>query len=163
MQDRNSLFSCFSAFSEKKVLRGNDVWYCSQCKDFREAVCDRWLWTTPELLDIHLKRVNKSENIQHFPITGLNLSSLVLSEEQKHEVIYDLYAVCTRATDHCTAVVKSLENERWYQLDDSRVSKVQVDDGASYLAVFGYFRRIETNTVMPMGIIDIVDDDDDWI
>ena len=117
------------------------------------------IWNTPELLLIHPQsfRCNYNYNIRHFPITGLDLSSFVMSEKHKHEALYDLYAVCNRATDHCTAAVKSLENEQWYRINDSSVCKVQVD-GAVDLTVSGYLRRVETSTatVVPMCIIDVV-------
>ncbi|ETO08901.1 hypothetical protein RFI_28486, partial [Reticulomyxa filosa] len=60
-EDRSSskpvmLSSCISAFTEEEILDENDAWYCSKCAAFKCAKKKIDLWSTPDLLIIHLKR-----------------------------------------------------------------------------------------------------------
>ena len=130
------LNQCIEAFCEKETLSENDAWYCSKCKDFKCASKKIDLWSSPDLLIIHLKRFSYTRNwrdrintLVKFPINGLDLRNYLKSEDHKKDAIYDLYAVSNHmggmGGGHYTAYAKNLDNKQWYHLDDSRTTKVQ--------------------------------------
>lgn len=149
------LSECIYSFCEKETLSENDAWYCSKCKDFKCASKKIDLWSTPDLLIIHLKRFSYTRNwrdrintLVKFPIKGLDMAPFLLSEADKKDAIYDLYAVSNHmggmGGGHYTAYAKNLDNKQWYSLDDSRTGKVADPEGrivgtAAY--VLYYHRR----------------------
>jgi len=153
------LSECIYSFCEKETLSENDAWYCSKCKDFKCASKKIDLWSTPDLLIIHLKRFSYTRNwrdrintLVKFPIKGLDMAPFLLSEADKKDAIYDLYAVSNHmggmGGGHYTAYAKNLDNQQWYSLDDSRTSKVSDPEGrivgtAAY--VLYYHRRNPRN------------------
>ena len=50
------LSTCFDAFSKQEKLGEEEMWYCSDCKEFRQATKKMDIWSPPRLLVIHLKR-----------------------------------------------------------------------------------------------------------
>jgi ubiquitin C-terminal hydrolase len=91
---------CINAFTKEEILGQDDAWYCSDCKEFRQASKKFDLWKLPEILVIHLKRFNytrhnrdKIGDYVEFPMEGLDLSDHVVNPDEKGSAIYDLYAV----------------------------------------------------------------------
>jgi len=149
-----ALADCITAFCEKETLGENDAWYCSQCKDFKQASKKIDLWDSPDLLIIHLKRFNYTRNwrdrintLVQFPIKGLDLSPFLLSKDHAKDAIYDLYAVSNHmggmGGGHYTAYAKNLDNQKWYHLDDSRTTRVNNVDSivGSAAYVLYYYKR----------------------
>ncbi|PRP82307.1 ubiquitin carboxyl-terminal hydrolase 4 isoform 1 [Planoprotostelium fungivorum] len=147
-----SLGDCIALFSEEEELGPDDPWYCSKCKEFRQATKKFDLWSLPPILVVHLKRFfhrsryqrEKLDTTVDFPITGLDLSHHTKGPSDV-PAIYDLYAVSNHfggmGGGHYTAFAKN-KDDRWYKFDDSYVSNTsegQLVDGSAY--VLFYQRR----------------------
>jgi ubiquitin C-terminal hydrolase len=51
-----NLHDCIELFTKTETLSEDDPWYCSQCKDFKQAGKTMTLWKLPQVLIVHLKR-----------------------------------------------------------------------------------------------------------
>lgn len=145
-----SLHDCLKLFSKKEILSMNDSWYCPTCKDHRQATKQIQLWSTPDILLIHLKRFenqrsfsDKIDETVHFPINSLDMAEHLVNEDPRG-TIYDLIAVDNHygglGGGHYTAYVKN--NDKWFYFDDSRVTEAKPESsvaGSAYLLF--YLRR----------------------
>ena len=86
-------------------LGESEQWYCSKCKKHSQAYKKLDIWTTPDVLILHLKRFQYAQNtyfvhrqklddLVSFPLRDLDLSSQVLgAKDDPRGCLYDLYAV----------------------------------------------------------------------
>ncbi|SCV00841.1 LAMI_0G07646g1_1 [Lachancea mirantina] len=153
------LDECLGLFSQPEVLGATDSWYCPNCKEHRQALKRIELWSTPDILLIHLKRFqnrnsfsDKINDLVEFPISGFDISPFLASKEVSDSNIYDLIAVDNHyggmGGGHYTAYVKNFADDNWYYFDDSRVSETSPEQsvsGAAYLLC--YRRRNPANKV----------------
>lgn len=150
-----TLDKCLELFSATERLGPDDPWYCSKCKEHRQATKKFDLWSTPPILVIHLKRFSyrskylreKLETLVNYPVRGLDLTSHLISKPE-HPPIYDLYAVSNHygsmGGGHYTAYALNKLTDKWYKFDDSYVTEV---DEASVVSSSGYvlfYRRRDT-------------------
>jgi ubiquitin carboxyl-terminal hydrolase 4/11/15 len=96
---RINIYDCIKLFTRPERLGKDDAWYCSNCKDFRQATKKFDIWKSPEILIIHLKRFqvvgSRREKISipvEFPIQGLSLKDIALDPADSQPV-YDLFAI----------------------------------------------------------------------
>jgi len=111
------------------------------------------LWSSPDLLIIHLKRFSytrqwrdRINTLVKFPLEGLDLSAWTVSEENKRDAIYDLYGISNHmgamGGGHYTGYAKSLENQKWYELDDSHTTEIREPESmVSSAAYVLYYKR----------------------
>lgn len=129
-----SLYECLKNFSTPEVLGERDLWYCPRCKEHRRATKTIQLWSTGDILTIHLKRFqsarqfsDKISMVVDFPIEGLDMTEFVKSNEGD-SLIYDLVAVDNHygglGGGHYTGSAKNFRDGRWYYFDDSRVTLI---------------------------------------
>ena len=110
------------------------------------------VYRAPEVLIIHLKRFSHSRSMMgarkvselvDFPINGLNMAPFLIDKKQK-KVIYDLYAVSNHfggmGGGHYTAYAKNFVHEKWYNFDDSDVSKASSSDCISKAAYVLFYK-----------------------
>lgn len=130
-----SLYDCLKSFSTPEVLGEHDLWYCPRCKDHKQATKTIQLWSTGDILTIHLKRFHsarafsdKIDILVDFPIENLDMSEFI-SSPNKEEQIYDLIAVDNHygglGGGHYTASVKNFRDDLWYYFNDGRVTKIE--------------------------------------
>ncbi|KAH3686814.1 hypothetical protein WICPIJ_002211 [Wickerhamomyces pijperi] len=153
-----SLDECLNLFSKPELLGEQDFWYCSQCKEHRQASKQIQIWSTPDILSIHLKRFenqrsfsDKIDSVVDFPIEGLDMKPYLASYEHVQEMvvdaesneIYDLCAVDNHygglGGGHYTSYAKNFIDGQWYYYDDSRVSLTSPEKaitGAAYLLFY---------------------------
>eukprot|EP00871_Galdieria_phlegrea_P005085 jgi/Galph1/5578/GphlegSOOS_G4277.1 len=102
-RSRPTIEDCLCRWSEKEILSEDNAWYCPVCKDHKQASKHLQLWSTPEVLIIHLKRFsysiwsrNKVETFVEYPLRGLDLYPYIVGtgDDGAPAPIYDLYAVC---------------------------------------------------------------------
>eukprot|EP00347_Sterkiella_histriomuscorum_P008234 403345866 len=151
-----SIYDCISWFSQEETLTGNDKWYCSQCKQHQNALKKMELYRAPEFLIIHLKRFShqrasffssrKIQELIDFPVEGLDLRNYCLqSSSNKEQYIYDLYAVSNHYGSlnggHYTAFAQNPINKRWYEFDDSDVSRIDSSKIATKASYVLFYRR----------------------
>ena len=152
-----SIYDCISWFSQEETLTGNDKWYCSRCKEHQNALKKMELYRAPEFLIIHLKRFShqrasifSSRKIQEFidfPVEGLDLSNYVLQsgDNSGNKLVYDLYAVSNHYGSlnggHYTAFAQNPINKRWYEFDDSEVSRIDASKIATKASYVLFYKR----------------------
>jgi ubiquitin carboxyl-terminal hydrolase 4/11/15 len=130
-----TLDRCLELFTATEKLGPDDPWYCSKCKDFRQATKKFDLWNAPPVLVIHLKRFSyrnkywreKLETHVNYPVRGLDLSRHLICPPNQPPV-YDLYAVSNHygsmGGGHYTAYALNKTTHKWYKFDDSYVTEV---------------------------------------
>uniref|UniRef100_A0A0E0HFB5 Ubiquitin carboxyl-terminal hydrolase n=1 Tax=Oryza nivara TaxID=4536 RepID=A0A0E0HFB5_ORYNI len=152
-----SLYSCLDAFLREEPLVPEDMWYCPRCKEQRQASKKLDLWRLPEVLVIHLKRFSfsrstkqKLETFVNFPIHDFDLTNYIANKKSSERQIYELYAVSNHygsmASGHYTAYIKLLDEERWYNFDDSHVSAINEEDGINCDTITMSERRLASGT-----------------
>lgn len=80
-----TIYDCLALFSKTEILGENDLWYCSNCSEFKAAASKTIeLWKTPDILVIQLKRFSnfgsyrdKIHDVVKFPIEGLDLTDII--------------------------------------------------------------------------------------
>jgi ubiquitin carboxyl-terminal hydrolase 8 len=113
-----SLKDCIKLFTKEERVSGTDKWYCSSCKQHRDASKRIEIWKLPAILLIHLKRFSydgvwrqKKQNFVDFPFTGLDMSSVVVGTRDGHQE-YRLFGVSnhfgTLTGGHCKCAIERL-------------------------------------------------------
>lgn len=155
LEQKNSkitLGDCLKMFSKTEILGEEDLWYCSNCKEHRQASKQIEIWKTPDILTIHLKRFenqrsfsDKIDAVVDFPIEGLDMSEYISNIENKDGNIYDLFAVDNHygglGGGHYTSYVKNVFDNKWYYFDDSRVSDSSPEKSISGAAYLLFYRK----------------------
>ncbi|XP_021757775.1 ubiquitin carboxyl-terminal hydrolase 10-like [Chenopodium quinoa] len=154
-QEAVSLFSCMDAFLKEEPLGPDDMWYCPNCKEHRQASKKLDLWKLPEILVIHLKRFsysryfkNKLDTFVSFPIQNLELDKYVKEKDSSNvPYMYELYAISNHygglGGGHYSAYAKLIEEDKWYHFDDSHVSPVSEADIKTSAAYVLFYRRVK--------------------
>lgn len=135
LSDRcRTLDDCVRLYLQEERLTGDNRWYCSKCKDHRDAIQKTTIWVLPPILIVHLKRFKFNEygrigsknnaNIE-YPFTW-DLSHL--SHHPSGTCRYDLYAVANHVggmgSGHYTAYGKNRFDDAWYEFNDSSCRRV---------------------------------------
>ncbi|XVF24583.1 hypothetical protein REPUB_Repub13aG0140400 [Reevesia pubescens] len=152
-----SLFTCMEAFLREEPLVPEDMWFCPQCKEQRQASKKLDLWRLPEVLVIHLKRFSYSRSMKHkletfvnFPVHDLDLTNYVADKRSSRSQLYELYALTNHyggmGSGHYTAHIKLLDENRWYNFDDSHISPINEEDVKSAAAYVLFYRRVKPDT-----------------
>ncbi|KAF8391515.1 hypothetical protein HHK36_023820 [Tetracentron sinense] len=153
-----SLYTCLEAFLREEPLVPEDMWYCPQCKERRQASKKLDLWRLPEVLVIHLKRFSYSRSMKHkletfvnFPIHDFDLTDYVAHKNSSRRQLYELYALTNHyggmGSGHYTAHIKLLDENRWYNFDDSHISHINEEDVKSAAAYVLFYRRVKSEDV----------------
>lgn len=152
-----NLDQCLRLFSKPEVLGEHDLWYCSDCKEHREASKQIEIWETPDILSIHLKRFenqrsfsDKIDAVVDFPIETLDMLPYISKPAANgEEYIYDLFAVDNHyggiGGGHYTSYVKNFVDNKWYYYDDSRVSATSPEKSITGAAYLLFYRRRTSN------------------
>ncbi|CAA0825439.1 Ubiquitin carboxyl-terminal hydrolase 9 [Striga hermonthica] len=156
-QESISLFSCLDAFLKEEPLGLDDMWYCPRCKEHRQASKKLDLWRLPDILVFHLKRfshsrwlTNKLDKFVNFPIQNLDLSRYVKSDDgtTSGSHVYELYAISNHygglGGGHYTAYCKLIDEDRWYDFDDSCVSPINESEIKTSAAYVLFYRRVKS-------------------
>ncbi|XP_058093309.1 ubiquitin carboxyl-terminal hydrolase 5 isoform X2 [Magnolia sinica] len=149
-----SLYTCLEAFLREEPLVPEDMWYCPKCKERRQASKKLDLWRLPEVLVIHLKRFSYSRSMKHkletfvnFPIHDFDLTNYVAHKNGSRRQLYELYALSNHyggmGSGHYTAHIKLLDENRWYNFDDSHISPINEEDVKSSAAYVLFYRRVK--------------------
>lgn len=98
------LQACIDQFLAEEVLKEEEKWYCSACKEFRRARKKFDFWRLPSILIVHLKRFQhfnrrKLRTVVEFPVDeALDLGAYVKGP-QSESAQYDLFAVSNHMGD----------------------------------------------------------------
>ncbi|KAA0187369.1 Ubiquitin carboxyl-terminal hydrolase 15 [Fasciolopsis buskii] len=147
-----SLAKCFEKFVIEEKLGTRDLWYCSRCKDEKQAIKKFDLWSLPEVLVIQLKRFrstlrwrDKIDTLVNFPVRGLDLTAWVVSKTDDR-FFYDLIAVSNHmghlGGGHYTAFALNHPTGRWYLFDDTSTREVDESRVVTESAYVLVYRRV---------------------
>lgn len=149
-----TIYDCMSEYCKEETLDDDNKWNCKRCKKNVCGVTKMHLWTVPEILVIQLKRFNfelmkKNSKIVHFPVTGLNIESMVsqVNIESMHNksFMYDLHCVINHEggvnCGHYYALCKNKSDGVWYRYNDTNVTKNSGKIVTSAAYMLFYFRR----------------------
>jgi ubiquitin C-terminal hydrolase len=126
------LTSCLKKFSEGELLTGENKYKCDNCDKLVDAIKTQYLWNSPEVLIIHLKRFKfinpyRTEKIYTkvaFPLNGLTLENN-FSDIHRKNPLYNAYAIIQHhgvpGGGHYVAYCKNAINNKWYEFNDSTV------------------------------------------
>jgi ubiquitin carboxyl-terminal hydrolase 4/11/15 len=88
-EESANVYDCLRLFEEKEQLEEDNMWYCSNCKDHKQAFKKMDIYKAPKILLIHLKRFKgtgldfsgKSKILDKigYPVEGLDLTEHVLN------------------------------------------------------------------------------------
>lgn len=128
------LLRCFKLYTETAKLSAMDTWYCSKCKEHREAYKKMEFWELPTVLIVQLMRFqynhytrDRLDTPVSFPSENLDLREFVIGPS-KEQSVYDLAALSKHmgglGGGHYVAYARSSENGKWYYYNDSMVSEV---------------------------------------
>lgn len=153
-ETQQDVYSCLDHFVAEEKLDADNTWYCSKCKDHKEAYKQMRIMKLPEVLVIHLKRFKKKHlrygvNIyKNHDFIGtpfeLDMSRYLINQDSK-ETKYELYGVVNHfgrcGGGHYTAFCKNFLDEQWYNFDDSDVEKIKQSDVPSKYAYVLFYKR----------------------
>ncbi|KAJ6778899.1 UBIQUITIN CARBOXYL-TERMINAL HYDROLASE 5 [Salix koriyanagi] len=157
-----SLYTCLEGFLREEPLVPEDMWYCPKCKERRQASKKLDLWRLPEVLVIHLKRFSYSRSMKHkletfvnFPIRDFELTNYIANKNNTQRQLYELYALTNHyggmGSGHYTAHIKLLDENRWYNFDDTHISPINEEDVKSAAAYVLFYRRVKTGDAISNG------------
>ncbi|ELP93114.1 ubiquitin carboxyl-terminal hydrolase, putative [Entamoeba invadens IP1] len=154
--DPVTLYECFELFEEEEHLTGDNTVYCSTCKTHQTCKKKMDIWSTNEILVIHLKRFgsvggsvrDKISTLVDFPIYDLDLTQYVKKYDPKTPPIYNLYAVSNHSGSlgggHYVASARV--GKDWYDFNDSSTSKIGEASIVSKSAYVLYYIRKDVDT-----------------
>lgn len=153
---------CLDLFSQTEVLSADDLWYCSRCKEHRQATKTIELWKVPDILIIHLKRFasfrsfrDKIDDAVKFPLEALDMRQWIKApqEDTGESYLYDLFAIDDHfgglRGGHYTATVKNHIDGRWYCYNDGSVRPEEPSTESSSAYLLFYRRR--SSLANPLG------------
>ena len=98
-----SIYDAFDCFNKEEILDGDNMWFCSKCKEHVKAQKKIEIYKTPIYLIIQLKRFRQRNNVTRYIFGNknetfidykqiLNLGDFVVGPD-KNKSIYSLYGV----------------------------------------------------------------------
>lgn len=130
-------------FVEDEQLGPEDAWYCSKCKEHKEAWKKLEFHQTPPVLVLQLKRFQYTrwsrERLNtpvRFPLEGLDLAPFCTDTSKKGpepvQTVYDLVALSKHIGSlgggHYVAYCRSSLDGEWYFYDDGSVRRVMAEE-----------------------------------
>jgi len=139
------LTTCIQEYTSKERLDGEDLWYCSTCKEHQTSVKKIDLWKLPPIVILHLKRFEqlrhglvKIDRLVQFSCEGFDFTPFV-PDQEKENAVYQLYACLNHygnlGSGHYTTY--ALNEQKWYCFDDGRCFLIDdhksIESSAAYL------------------------------
>jgi len=164
-QKAYSLYDCFDLFTKPEILDQENLWYCSKCKEHKQATKKMDVYKLPNTLILHLKRFKTSRvhsigsfyfsggsskitTLIDFPIEGLDLTKYTLGKYDEPP-IYDLFAITNHygslGGGHYTAYAKNPLKNKWYDFNDSSVSLQDPSELVTSAGYLLFYKRREVN------------------
>ena len=157
----NNIYQCFDKFISEEELDYNNTYMCDLCNIKNKGQSFSYLWRTPKILILHLKRfifnnhgevIKKNTDNIDYPIRNLDLSKYFNPiSPYKNSSKYDLFGInihqaigCRTNTHigHYVSVIKNINNYNWYLYnDDAEVLKV--DDLQTSNAYMLFYYRFD--------------------
>jgi ubiquitin carboxyl-terminal hydrolase 4/11 len=157
-----TLHDCLKYSMEPDVLRGDDAWFCSRCKEFRETRVHRTLYRLPQCLIVSFKRfkmhtysADKKDTTVYFP-TEMDFAPYLDPEAvglQTDGTQYRLRGVVYHSGSlsfgHYTATAFNDSVKKWVYYNDTRATLDSGDEPAPNGAYILCFERVAVNSENP--------------
>ncbi|KAG5470282.1 hypothetical protein LSCM4_02977 [Leishmania orientalis] len=151
-----SLQECLSYSMQPDLLRGEDAWYCSRCKEFRETEVHRTLFRLPPCLIVSFKRfkmhtysADKKNTTVQFP-SELDFAPYLdpdagglQTEGTKYRLRGVVYHTGSLSFGHYTAAAFNDSLQKWVYYNDTHASIDSCDVPAPSGAYILCFERVE--------------------
>jgi len=123
------LDECLRSFTKTETMDGDEMPYCSKCKEFCPTTKQLKLWRLPPILIVHLKRfaedargrMHKIQSLVNFPTEDLDLSEFVSPDCDLPLEKYDLFALSNHhgilGGGHYVAHGLFPETGQWYNFN----------------------------------------------
>ncbi|EGR34421.1 ubiquitin specific peptidase 31, putative [Ichthyophthirius multifiliis] len=163
-----NIYDCFSQFQQIEELKESNLWFCAFCQKNQKAFKQINLYTTPQVLILHLKRFktdqDKITKYISFPLQNLDLKDYVQKQytsqypfqgqdiiiqpqyklfQEKNKLVYDLYAVINHQGNlnggHYTAF--AFNQDKWWLFNDSEVKQVNEKDVCTDQAYILFYQK----------------------
>lgn len=153
-----TLDECFKHLVNIEKLDDSNQWFCPQCEMKVNALKKSSIWIPSKIMIIHIKRfiqkqsvivghysASKLNNKIIYPINGFNLNPYMSTYSKKMgNYQYDLIAVSNHIGGlnggHYFSFVKSITDNKWYCLDDDKVSLMEESDVVSKDAYILFYK-----------------------
>merc|ERR1740124_282525 len=155
-----SITDCLEQFTMGEQLDEQNAWYCPTCRKNVRALKMMKLWSTPDILILHLKRFtfdtcskrgglvrSKIESVVDFPIDTLDMEPYIQGPiDPAAPPSCALFAVSehsgsTPDSGHYTSTVRDSSDGKWYRYDDSHVSVTSGDTAVTGGAYLLFYKR----------------------
>lgn len=150
-----TLHDCLNYSMEPDVLRGDDAWFCSQCKEFRETRVQRTLYRLPPCLIVSFKRfkmhtysADKKDTTVQFPTDldfeqYLDPEAVALQEEgTQYKLRGVVYHSGSLSFGHYTATAYNDSVKKWVYYNDTRATLDSADEPAPNGAYILCYERV---------------------
>lgn len=138
-----TLKECLELFTSEEELDESNAWFCGQCKKHVRAKKQISLWSTPDILVLHLKRFqyanhqkikarilkSKVETPVDYPLADLDMTPYLLGPIDPNTApIYNLIGVSEHAgrtanSGHYTATARNSHDNLWYKFNDAHIKE----------------------------------------
>jgi len=146
--ESKSLDCCLTQYMKKYRLDSENLWKCDACKNQVRPFKQTRLWKTSDVLFILLKRYNRNQKIDkylEYPLT-LDLKDYNINYSKNKSNKYSLNGMAIHSGNlgggHYYAVCKNYLDEKWYEYNDSHVSRVTKDKLMKYSPYLLVYRRL---------------------
>ena len=150
------IYGCLDHYIQEEKLDAMNTWYCRKCKDHKQAFKVMKIMRLPKILIIHLKRFKKTHHRYGVSISkntdyisypfDLDMKRYVVNKDNPNTK-YELYGVVNHYGEvgggHYKATCQNFIDGKWYEFDDSRVSKASRDEAKSEYAYVLFYRLKE--------------------
>jgi ubiquitin C-terminal hydrolase len=146
-----SLDDCFKKLIQVDKQENNIDWFCPSCKNLQKTVKKIGIYKTPKYLILHLNKFNNifsDSTFVDFPISGLDISKYVKSNEQEVPLIYDLFAIANKYEGESyvnyESFCKDARNGKWYYFKDNKRTMLNEDTLVTTGAFVLFYQKRET-------------------
>lgn len=133
----DTIMNCLATYTSAEELTGENKYRCGECKKLVNAVRKSYIWETPDVLIIQLKRfqnvgtsMRKINSTIKFPMNNLSFDKNYC-EYNTHDHKYSLYGVIQHmgslSGGHYVSFTKNPINNKWYYYNDNNIVHVPDD------------------------------------
>jgi len=137
--EETTLDELLSQFTKEELLTENNQYNCEQCKKKVNAKKKIYIWESPNILIIHLKRfkndnriIKKTSSKVIFPIDNLDIKNYLSDLHNVNNTCYELWAISdhrgTCEWGHYVSYCKNGINNKWYEFNDDDIMHVPNDN-----------------------------------
>ncbi len=146
--DSKSLNCCLNAYMKKFQLDSDNMWKCDKCSELVRPYKQTRLWKTSDVLFILLKRYNNHHKINKYLEYPLVLDckdyNINYCSNKKNQ--YSLQGMAIHSGGlgggHYYAVCKNYLDDKWYEYNDTNVSRVSNDRILKYSPYLFVYKRL---------------------